>query len=223
MRKFIDRKDAGKQLALALSEYARRWDVAVLGLPRGGVPVAYEVAKELHLPLDVWIVRKLGVPEHEEVAMGALAIGCDSYIDHELVNKLHIPESAMEAVVAKELKELRRRNKLYRDDKPAPAIEDKTIILIDDGIATGATMRAAILALREAGARDVIASVPVGPVSAVRDLEDVADKVICLYEAEPFYGVGMWYRDFSQTSDAEVLELLGNQPWINAKAMKEAS
>ncbi len=173
-------------------------------------------------PLDVWIVRKLGVPGHEELAMGAIALGCDSYIDHRMVEALRIPEADIERVVLKELKELQRRNKLYRDDKPAPAVEGKIIILIDDGVATGATMKAAILALREEGANEIIVAVPVGSVSTCRALEQEASMVICLYEEEPFYGVGMWYQDFSQTSDEEVLERLENQPWTKQR-LKEVS
>ncbi len=221
-QRFKNRKEAGQQLASLLSAHEGQKDVLVLALPRGGVPVAYEVAKALRLPLDVWIVRKLGVPGHEELAMGAIALGCDSYIDHRLVETLRIPEADIERIVLKELKELQRRNRLYRDDRPAPAVEGKTVILIDDGVATGATMRAGILALREAGAREIIAAIPVGSVSTCRELEPEASMVVCLNEKEPFYGVGMWYEDFSQTSDKEVMELLENQPWTKQR-LKEAS
>ncbi len=221
-QRFKSRKEAGQQLASLLDAYTDQKDALVLALPRGGVPVAYEVAKALRLPLDVWIVRKLGVPGHEELAMGAIALGCDSYMDHRMVESLRIPEAAVERVVAKELKELQRRNKLYRDDRAAPAVEDKTVILVDDGIATGATMRAGVLALREAGAREIIVAVPVGSASTCRELKQEASIVVCIFEAEPFYGVGMWYQDFSQTSDKEVLELLENQPWTKQR-LKEAS
>lgn len=220
--RFSDRKDAGKQLAEMLGEYKSRKDVIILALPRGGVPVAREVARVLHLPFDVWIVRKLGVPGHEEVAMGAIALGCDSYIDHGLIERLGISEAQVETVLTKELKEMRRRNTLYRDDKPVPAVEGKTVILIDDGIATGATMRVSALSLREIGAKEIIMATPLGSKYACRELEDVADRVICLYESEPFYGVGAWYQDFSQIGDEEVIELLENQPWT-LEILREAS
>jgi predicted phosphoribosyltransferase len=211
-----NRREAGKKLSQLLEQYAGRKDTLVLALPRGGVPVGYEVAKALALPLDVWIVRKLGVPGHEELAMGAIALGGDSYIDHSLVRNLMISENDIEKVLVKEIKELQRRNMLYRDNKPPPDVENKTVILIDDGLATGSTMRAAIQALREAGAYDIIAAVPVGSPSACAAIGHETSKAFCLYEAEPFYGVGMWYEDFSQTSDEEVQALLANQPWINA-------
>ena len=218
---FKDRKDAGEQLAKVLSTYAELEDVLVLALPRGGVPVAYEVAKELSLPFDVWIVRKIGVPGHEEYAMGDIAMGDLGHINPDIARGLNIPENLINKVVAKERKELARRHKLYRGDRPKIELDKKTIIVVDDGLATGSTMKAAIESLRHAGAEEIIVAVPVGAPDNVKSLESIADKVICLYTPQPFYGVGAWYQDFSQTDDSEVQELLWDQPWINS--LEEAS
>jgi predicted phosphoribosyltransferase len=218
---FKDRHAAGKALAHALAQYNGRKDVLVLALPRGGVPVGYEVAKALSLPLDVWLVRKLGVPGHEELAMGAIAIGEMYYINRDLARRLHISDDAINQVIAKERSELARRDKLYRQGRPVPDFKDKIVILIDDGLATGASMKASIESLRHEHAGDIVVAVPVGAVDTVFMLEQIADDIICLQTPEPFYGVGMWYEDFSQTSDEEVQELLANQPWV--KAFEETS
>jgi len=207
-RQFQDRTEAGRALAKALSAYANRSDVLILALPRGGVPVADAVAKALSLPLDVWLVRKLGVPGHEELAMGAISMGGICHVDKKMAAELHVPDYLVQETVARESKELERRNRLYRRDKPLPELHGKTIIVVDDGLATGASMRAAVLSLRESGARNIVVAVPVGAGSSCHALLDVADEVVCPYMPEPFCGVGQWYRDFSQTGDDEVLEIL---------------
>jgi len=205
---YRDRSDAGRVLATQLTAYANRSDVLVLALPRGGVPVAYEVAKALHAPLDVFIVRKLGVPGHEELAMGAIATGGVCVLNEDVVQMLHIPDRVIEAVIAKEQQELERREHLYRDDRPPPDVRDCTIILIDDGLATGATMRAAIKALRQQHPARLVVAVPVAAPPTCEELGAQVDEIICAKTAEPFYGVGYWYEDFSQTTDEEVHALL---------------
>lgn len=205
---FADRTEAGKMLGEALSDYAGKTDVVVLGLPRGGVPVAYEVAKALAAPLDLWLVRKLGVPGQEELAMGAMAGKDTRVLNQEIINLLNIDQASLNATIVKEQAELERRNRLYRQGMPPPDIQGKTIILVDDGLATGATMRASIVSLRHAGAARIIVAVPVAAASASEKIRKEADEVVCLYMPEPFYGVGQWYDDFSQTTDEEVLALL---------------
>ncbi len=205
---FSNRAEAGKMLAEALSDYIGRSDIFVLALPRGGVPVAYEVARKLAAPLDLWLVRKLGVPGQEELALGALAGKNIRVLNDDIISLLNIDQSAIDIVIAREQAELERRNRLYRQNRPPPDIEGKTAIIIDDGLATGATMRAAIASLRQAGAAQIIAAVPVGASSTCRKIEQEADELVCLHAPEPFYGVGQWYTDFSQTSDEEVLALL---------------
>lgn len=205
---FADRAEAGKRLAEALVGYAGRTDVLVLALPRGGVPVAYEVARTLAVPMDLWLVRKLGVPGQEELAMGAIAGKDTRVLNQDIINVLNIDRTTIEAVIVKEQAELERRNRLYRQGRPSPDIEGKTIIIIDDGLATGATMRAAIASLRQAGAARIIAAVPVGAASTCGKVEQDADALVCLHTPEPFYGVGQWYDDFSQTPDESVLALL---------------
>lgn len=209
---FENRIDAGKQLAEALMEYKGRRDVLLLALPRGGVPVADEVSKALELPLDVLLVRKLGVPGHEEVAMGAIAWDHICYINNNLVDQLDIPGEAIKRVIAKEKAELLRRSNLYRDDLPPPEIKGRTVIVIDDGLATGATMHAAIAVLQHEKAARIVVAVPVGSSDTCRELEADADEIVCLYNPEPFYSVGQWYRDFSQTSDSEVQDILDIPP-----------
>ncbi|ODT73838.1 MAG: phosphoribosyl transferase [Nitrosomonadales bacterium SCN 54-20] len=205
---FADRAEAGRMLGEALAVYAGRTDVLVLALPRGGVPVAYEIARTLAVPLDIWLVRKLGVPGQEELAMGAMA-GTDTLVlNKEIIKLLNIDEASIDAVIARERTELERRNKLYRRGMPAPDIQGKTIILVDDGLATGATVRAAIVSLREAGAARIVVAVPVGTTSACRKIRQEADDLVCLYTPEPFFGVGQWYDNFMQTPDEEVLALL---------------
>lgn len=217
--RFTNRTEAGKLLADALSGYAGRRDILILALPRGGVPVAYEVANALSAPMDLWLVRKLGVPGQEELALGALAGKNIRVLNYDIIDLLNIDETIIDTIVAREQTELERRNRLYRQGKPPPAIEGKTIIIIDDGLATGATMRVAISSLRQAGAAWIIAAVPVGAVSPCGKIEEEADELICLHTPEPFYGVGQWYNDFSQTSDDEVLALLNNAATNPGKTM----
>jgi predicted phosphoribosyltransferase len=205
---FRDRHDAGRKLAEKLSEYAGRDDVLVLALPRGGVPVAYEVAVKLAAPLDVFLIRKLGVPGHEELAMGAIASGGTRVLNKGIVTGLHIPVQVIDAVAEAEKRELARREIAYRDGTAAADLKDKIVILIDDGLATGATMKAAVLAIKEQRPRKVIVAVPVSAPDTCEEMEADADAVICAETPQPFYGVGMWYRDFQQTTDEEVRKLL---------------
>jgi putative phosphoribosyl transferase len=205
---FRDRTDAGRQLAAKLRHYADRPDVLVLALPRGGVPVAFEVAHGLRAPLDVFLVRKLGLPGHEELAMGAIATGGVRVLNETVVRALQIPEEVIDEVAAREGAELRRRTMLYRDDKPLPPIRGRTVILVDDGLATGSTMRAAVAALRRQQPARIVVAVPVSAVDTCAELKTDADEVVCARTPEPFYAVGIWYDDFTQTTDEEVHELL---------------
>lgn len=208
MNKFIDRHEAGKVLAEQLKQYAKKDDTLVLALPRGGVPVAYEIAKILSLPLDVFIVRKLGVPGHEELAMGAIATGGITVFNDEIVHGLNIPKYAIDQVIQSEKQELQRRDSTYRNNKPFPSLEGKTIILVDDGIATGATMRAAIKALRQQNPASIIIAVPVAAFSTCEEMAKLVDKIVCPLMPHEFYAVGSWYENFFQTSDEEVFDLL---------------
>src|SRR2546421_11547131 len=208
-RAFRNRAEAGQQLADRLEEYAGRDDVIVLGLPRGGVPVAYEVAKRLRAPLDVFIVRKLGVPGFEELAAGAIASGGVRVLNEEVMRAIPYAEEAIEAVTARETTELERREQIYREGRPSPELRDRVVILVDDGLATGATMRAAVKALRQRGAAKIVVAVPVGPPATCKEFEDEADEGVCASAPEFFQGVGQDYEDFSQTSDDEVRDLLG--------------
>ena len=205
---YRDRRDAGKRLAKLLGAYAQRPDVLVLALPRGGVPVGYEVARALNAPLDVFIVRKLGVPGYEEAAMGAIASGGIWVLNDDVIGALHIPEQVVEEVMAREQRELARREQLYRDDRPMPYVKGRTVILVDDGLATGATMRAALKALRQQQPVRLIVAVPVSAHSTCLELRDEADEVICARTPDPFFGVGWWYQHFEQTTDQEVHNLL---------------
>ena len=205
---FRDRHDAGQQLARLLTEYAGRDDVLVLALPRGGVPVAFEVARQLNAPLDVFLVRKLGVPGHEELAMGAIASDGTRVLNQDVIRQLRIPDEMVDGVAGQEQIELERREREYRDDLPKPQIDDKIVILIDDGLATGATMRAAAIALKQHEPKKLVVAVPVAAAEACKEFEKEVDSIICAKTPRPFYGVGMWYRQFSQTSDATVRELL---------------
>src|SRR5713101_9523595 len=206
---FPNRAEAGRLLGLKLSKYAGRDDVIVLGLPRGGVPVAYEVAQALRVPLDVFIVRKLGVPGFEELAVGAIASGGVRVLNEDVARALPNADEIIESVTAKETAELQRREESYRDGRLAPELRDKTAILIDDGLATGATMRAAVKALRQRGAAKIVVAVPVGPPDTCHEIEEQADETICLNTPVFFQAVGQYYEDFSQTTDEDVRELLG--------------
>jgi putative phosphoribosyl transferase len=205
---FHDRTHAGRLLAGLLGQYADRPDVVVLGLPRGGVPVAFEVAQELHAPLDVFLVRKLGVPGHEELAMGAIASGGVRVLNQDTIDFLRISDETIDRVAADEERELRRREALYRGGRPRPAVQDQIVILVDDGLATGSTMKAAAEALRRQSPARIVVAVPVAAGSTCQEFEAYVDEVVCAETPSPFYAVGMWYEDFSQTSDQEVQRLL---------------
>ena len=208
---FRDRRDAGRLLAEKLAAYANRPDVLVLALPRGGVPVAYEVARRLGAPLDVFVVRKLGVPGHEELAMGAVATGGVRVLNDQLVEQLGIPDQMIDAVAARERQELARRERLYRGGRPPPDVRGRTVILVDDGLATGATMYAAIEALRKQNPGRIVVAVPTASPETCEEMKVKADHVICAITPDPFQAVGRWYQDFSQTSDEEVADLLARR------------
>lgn len=208
MALFSDRFDAGKKLARHLSAYKNRADVVVLALPRGGVPVAYEVAAAVNAPLDVFLVRKLGVPGHEELAMGAIASNGVVVLNQEVVQALNIPHHIIDEVAGREKVELHRREQAYRDDRPPADVEGKIAILIDDGLATGASMRAAVEALWPHRPAKLVVAVPVAAAETCREFQELVDQVVCLDTPQPFHGVGMWYEDFSQTSDDMVRSLL---------------
>ena len=214
---FQDRTDAGRQLAEKLLGYAGRDDVIVLALPRGGVPVAFEVAQRVRVPLDVCVVRKLGVPGHEELAMGAIASGGVRVLNEDVLYVLPDAQSIVEMVTAIEREELKRRERDYRSNRPAPEVRGRTVILVDDGLATGATMRAAAAALRQQGAAKIIVAVPVGAPGTCHEIRSVADEVVCLQTPGSFMGVGQYYEDFSQTTDEEVRELLAAASSNNPK------
>jgi putative phosphoribosyl transferase len=207
-RTFPNRTEAGRQLAEKLIKYAGRADVIVLGLPRGGVPVAFEVAQRLGVPLDVFLVRKLGVPGFEELAVGAIASGGVRVLNEDVMRAIPNADEVIESVTARETAELERREQSYRDGRPAPELRNRVVILVDDGLATGATMRAAVKALRQRSVAKIVVAVPVGPPDTCREFEDEADETICASAPEFFQAVGQYYEDFSQTSDEEVRELL---------------
>jgi putative phosphoribosyl transferase len=206
--RFRCRSEAGRALARVLSHYTRRDDIVVLALPRGGVPVGYEVAKELGAPLDVFLVRKLGVPGHEELAMGAIASGGVLVLDESVVRWLDINEGQIQKTLARELDELRRREAAYREGRPLPDLKGKTVILVDDGLATGASMKAAARAVRRHEPARIVIAVPVASRATCDRFREEVDEVLCAITPEPFYAVGNWSEDFSQTSDDEVRELL---------------
>jgi putative phosphoribosyl transferase len=206
--RFRDRGDAGRLLASALAGFAERPDVRVLALPRGGVPVAFEVARALGVPLDVFLVRKLGVPGREELAMGALASGGVRLLNDEVVRGLKIPDKVIDAVAVAQQRELERRERVYRGDRPPPDVRGCTVILVDDGLATGTSMRAAIAALRRQEPSRIVVAVPVAAASTCEELRAEGEEIVCLRTPEPFYAVGLWYEDFSQTTDHEVRILL---------------
>lgn len=207
-RLFRDRTEAGRLLAARLETYAGKPDVIVLALPRGGVPVAYEVARALRAPMDVFVVRKLGIPGQEELAMGAVATGGVRVLNDQVVRGLGIPDYVIDAVVDWETEELKRRERVYRGDRLPPDVRGKTVILVDDGLATGSTMLAAVRALRQQGPARIVVAVPVASPDTCKLLKAHVDEVVCAATPEPFYAVGLWYRDFSQTTDEEVRELL---------------
>ena len=206
--RFRDRAQAGQRLADALSAYRSRSNLLVLALPRGGVPVGFEVARELGAPLDLFLVRKLGVPGHEELAMGALASGGIRVLNEEVVRSLAIDEGAIDEVARREERELARREREYRGDRAEPVIRGRTVIVVDDGLATGSTMRAAVAALRTQQPAELVVAVPVAAAETCDALRGMVDAVVCVTTPEPFRAVGLWYEDFSQTTDAEVRELL---------------
>jgi predicted phosphoribosyltransferase len=211
--KYPDRRVAGQVLAAQLSHSANLPGAIVLALPRGGVPVAHEVARELGLPLDVFIVRKLGVPGHEELAMGAIASGGIRVLNRQIIDDFGLPEEAIEAITAAESAELQRRERLYRAHRLPPDLRGRTVILVDDGLATGSTMRAAVAAVREQAAARVIVAVPVAPPDTCDTLARQADEMICPLRPHNFEAVGQWYEDFAQTTDEEVRTLL--EPPVN--------
>ena len=208
MEKYLDRLGAGAILASYLEDYAMRSDVIALALPRGGVPVGYEVALALSIPLDVFVVRKLGVPGHEELALGAIASGDTVVFNDQLIDELKLEEFALQDIKHSEQKELLRRERLYRGSRPFPELKGKTVILIDDGIATGATMRVAVKAIRAHNPVRIIIAVPVAAHSSCEEIAALVDEMICPVKPIKFYAVGMWYKHFSETSDKEVIELL---------------
>jgi len=220
LRPFRDRYEAGRQLATKLSTYAERPDVVVFALPRGGVPVAFEVARVLDAPLDVFLVRKLGVPGHEELALGAIAQGGVRVLNAEVVRSLDIAPDTIEAVAAREGEELARRERAYRDDRPPLEVAGRTVILVDDGLATGASMRAAVAALRAAAAARIVVAVPVAAPETCDAVRAEVDEIVCAVTPEPFYAVGFWYADFAQTTDAEVHDLLA-RAWQGTAAGTE--
>jgi predicted phosphoribosyltransferase len=205
---YNDRTDAGEKLAQRLTAYRDKDDVLVLGLPRGGVPVAYEVARALHAPLDVYLVRKLGVPGQEELAMGAIATGGVMLLNHEVIHELGITGEMTRAISMREWQELARRESLYRGTRPLPEVAGKTVILVDDGLATGFTMRAAIAALKKQGPARIVVAVPVAAARTAAELATEVDELVCLYTPDQFYAVGLWYGDFRPVTDDQVHALL---------------
>lgn len=216
LTRFRDRADAGQHLAERLVAYAGRRDVVVLALPRGGVPVGFEVARALGVALDVFVVRKLGVPGRDELAMGAIASGGIRVLNDDVVAALRIPDRVIEAVTARELQELRWREREYRGNRPPTELHGRTVILVDDGLATGSTMRAAVAAVRRHEPARIVVAVPTGAPSACADLDLEVDECICCLTPDPFHAVGVWYDDFTQTTDDEVRDLLGRAVPVTA-------
>ncbi len=213
---FENRTEAGRLLAAKLTDYTNRPDVIVLALPRGGVPVASEIAQQLNLPLDVCLVRKLGVPGRKELAMGAIASRGVRIINHEVVDWLHLSPDVIEQVAQNEQQELERRDLLYRQNRPLPEIRDRTIILVDDGIATGATLKAAIATLQQQQPKAIVVAVPLAPPTTCQTLTTEVERVVCLRTPDPLHSISLWYQDFSQTTDEEVQQLLAlaSQPRV---------
>ena len=212
VRRFRDRFEAGRLLAERLDSYAGEQDVIVLGLPRGGVPVAFEVARRLAAPLDVFVVRKLGVPGHEELAFGAIATGGVRVLAEDLLERLHMPSEWLEAIDASERRELARRERAYRGERPPPRLAGRVVVLVDDGLATGASMLAAVRAARQQSPARVVVAVPVADPAVCERLGRAADEVVCVSTPHPMLAVGAWYDDFSQVGDEEVRELLAREP-----------
>ncbi len=206
--RFQDRRDAGRQLSAQLMGYAKRQDAIVLALPRGGVPIADEVAETLDLPLDIMVVRKLGVPGFEELAMGAIAWGGTMVLNEEVIHCLGISKETLERTALVESRELLRREQMYREDRPLPELKDQVAILLDDGLATGSTMRAAVQSLQRQGAARTVVAVPIAAPEAFDALRAEVDEVVCLFIPDPFYAVGQGYLDFTQITDLEVQEIL---------------
>lgn len=205
---YKNRQQAGRRLAEELSQFAGNKDAVVLGLARGGVPIAYEVADALELPMDVFLVQKLGVPGHEELAMGAIASGGVRVLNEDVLSQIDISEAEISRVVEEEQRELERREQTYRSEEKRIQLQGKIGILVDDGLATGASMRAAVEALRKQSPRSIVVAVPTAAEETCASLEKIVDELICAETPSPFYGVGMWYQDFSQTTDEEVRDLL---------------
>ena len=203
-----NRSEAGCLLALKLTKYSNNREALVLGLPRGGLPVAYEIAKYLHLPLDICLVRKLGVPKRPELAMGAISLGGIKFLNQNIIKDLNISTKDIEQVVEKELRELNRRDQVYRGNRPLPEVNQKIIILVDDGIATGATLRAAIMTLKQQKPQKIIVAVPVVASNLIPVIEAEVDQLICLMKPENLNSISLWYEDFKQTSDEEVCDIL---------------
>jgi putative phosphoribosyl transferase len=221
--KFRTRTEAGKLLARELTAYANCQDLLVLGLPRGGVPVAYEVAKALDAPLDICLVRKIGVPGHQELAMGAIASAGVRVLNYDVVSSLAISEQIINQVTANESQELQRRDRAYRGDRPPLNVKNRTVILVDDGIATGSTMRAAITLLQQQQPHRIVVAVPVAPPETCEQLSEQVDEVVCLKMPERMYAVGVWYEDFSQTTDDEVCYLLAKQSHLTTTVNKPSA
>jgi predicted phosphoribosyltransferase len=222
-RPFADRAAAGRVLAEKLADYAERDDVIVLALPRGGVPVASEVARALGVPLDVFVVRKLGAPGQEELAMGAIASGDVVVINDDVVRALKVPPEVLEEKIASERAELSRRESVYRGERPPLDVQGRTVILIDDGLATGSTMRAAVTALRGQAPARIVVAVPIGAPATCAEFQQIAEECICALTPEPFRAVGLWYEDFAQTSDDEVRELLDRAAGARVGGDEEAA
>ncbi len=223
IKPFADRSAAGRVLAEKLAAYAGRDDAIVLALPRGGVPVAYEVAQALGVPLDVFLVRKLGAPGHEELAMGAIASGDVVVMNDEVLDAMRVSEEDIAAAIDSERQELARRERAYRGDRPPIDVRGRTVILIDDGLATGSTMRAAVTAMRRQHPARIVVAVPVGAPSTCAEFRSIADEVVCVVKPEPFRAVGMWYDDFTQTRDDEVGDLLARAAGAVARREEKSS
>lgn len=220
--RFRDRVEAGQLLARSLLAYANRSDVIVLGLPRGGVPVAFEVARALQVPMDICLVRKLGVPSHKELAMGAIASDGVRVLNYDVVGWLGISGKVIDEVAAKELRELQRRDRAYRGDHPPPDLRDRTVLLVDDGIATGATIKAAISVIQKETPQRIVVAVPVAAAETCQELRQQVEEVVCLKTPQPFYAIGLWYDNFAQTTDGEVCALL-SQPTTSNQSLSVTS